>query len=194
VQLGVLFGLLLLRTGSLWPGIAAHSANNLVSTVLFFAAGGMEAPADSQAEAGLLGVAVLAVLGGASFFGLLRAARSQPSLWSEAQRERVAAEPRPAPSLVRLVFPWVLAATAALGALVAADPQGLELQRVDQSVPLKPLRPTAPDADHAERNALQQLRARVRRGEAPLKAYREERERLRAREAGPTGGTPVPSP
>ena len=31
-ELGLLFGLFFFRTGSLWPGIAAHAANNLVST------------------------------------------------------------------------------------------------------------------------------------------------------------------
>ncbi len=38
-ELGVLFGLLAWRAGSLWPAIAAHAANNAISSVLFFAAG-----------------------------------------------------------------------------------------------------------------------------------------------------------
>ncbi|HET9450129.1 MAG TPA: CPBP family glutamic-type intramembrane protease, partial [Aggregicoccus sp.] len=181
VQLGLLFGLLLLRTGSLWPGIAAHSANNVVSTILFFAAGGVEAPVETEAEAGLLGVALLSMVGMVSFFAMMRAARRNPALWTGVRPERVAALPGPVPSLLRLVLPWVLAATAALGALVLVDPRGLELQRVDQALPLEPLRPGAPDAEQAERTALRELRARVRRGEAPLKAYREERARLRER-------------
>jgi uncharacterized protein len=181
VQLGLLFGLLLLRTGSLWPGIAAHSANNLVSTVLYFAAGGLEPSAEAPAEAGLLGVAVISVGGLITFFGMMHAARRTPSLWRGARAERVAAQPVPAPSLLRLVLPWALAATAALGALVVGDARGLELQRVDQRLPLEPLRPGAPDAEQAERAALQELRARVRRGDAPLKAYAEERARLRER-------------
>lgn len=35
LQLGVLFGILFLRTGTLWSAIGAHAANNLVSTALF---------------------------------------------------------------------------------------------------------------------------------------------------------------
>ncbi len=179
VQLGVLFGLLLLRTGSLWPGIAAHSANNLVSTGLFFLAGGIDAPADGSAEAGLAAVALFSAFGLVSFFALLRAARRHPSLWSRARLERLAARPGPVPSLLRLVLPWVLAATAALGTLVLGDSRGLELQRVDQRLPLEPLPRDASEAEQAERAALQDLRSRVRRGDAPLKAYREERARLR---------------
>ena len=191
VELGMLFGLLLLRTGSLWPGIAAHSANNLISTLLFFVAervGGAEkAQAQAQAASPLMQVLapiVMVLLGMACFFALLLAARRHPSFWRPGSPERVAAEALPAPSLARLVAPWVLAATAAVGGLVLVDSRGLQLQQVDLRIPLRPLGDDAPDAAQAERTALQELRARVRRGEAPLSEYRTERARLRERERG----------
>jgi membrane protease YdiL (CAAX protease family) len=39
VELGLLFGWLAWRTGSLWPAIAAHCANNLIGTAIYFAVG-----------------------------------------------------------------------------------------------------------------------------------------------------------
>src|SRR5438876_139597 len=37
-ELGLLFGVLYWRLGSLWPGVMAHAANNITSTALFLMA------------------------------------------------------------------------------------------------------------------------------------------------------------
>jgi len=43
LELGVLFGILFWKTGSIWPGAMAHAANNLVSTGIYFAVKGARA-------------------------------------------------------------------------------------------------------------------------------------------------------
>jgi membrane protease YdiL (CAAX protease family) len=48
VELGALFGLLFFRTRSLWPSIAAHAANNAVSSAIFFIAKGQENAPNEQ--------------------------------------------------------------------------------------------------------------------------------------------------
>jgi hypothetical protein len=191
VELGLLFGWLFLRTGSLWPSILAHSANNLVSTVLFLAArraGLQESEAESNDPRAIL---ALAVMGGAALWALLSVARRMPSLW-DAPEEPPPVAPRPRPSLARLLLPWVLGATLSLAGLAAVDARGIRLNLFDMRYKLPPLPRKAPDALHAERAALRELRAQARRGEVPLEAYEEERVRLaedaRQREA------PAPAP
>ncbi|WP_434390185.1 lysostaphin resistance A-like protein [Melittangium boletus] len=189
VELGLLFGWLLLRTGSLWPGVLAHAANNLVSLALFFgarsAAGEVPAAAtDATSRGEGLGVVVLTVGGCAALMALVAAAERFPSLLggpSRPEREREAAEPpvylEPPTRLVRLAFPWMMAAVLSLAVYVGVDPLGVQLSQIDWDLKLKPVPENAPDALHAERNALHELRVRAHRGEAPLEEYA--RERLR---------------
>ncbi|HEX8818418.1 MAG TPA: type II CAAX endopeptidase family protein [Archangium sp.] len=181
VELGVLFGWLFLRTGSLWPGILAHSANNLVSTVLFFAAKQFESPRESTPREELLSILVFVVLGSGVLAGLMTAANRFPRLLGGPVRPDEAPEGpvhlEPMAKLLRLASPWMFAAALSLGSYVALDPRGIELSAFDRDYPLRSVPQDAPDALHAEREALYELRIRARRGDIPLEAYMQERVR-----------------
>ena len=184
VELGVLFGWLLVRTGSLWPAILAHTANNLVSTVLFLVARYFESPeeAASQPEEPRA-IVMIMLLGGTVLYGLLAAARRFPSLLGPLRPPEVLEAPEspvslvPGPQLLRLALPWLLAAALSLGVYRAIDPIGIQLSRIDQNYPLQSVPKDAPDVLHAEREALFELRVRARRGEIPLGEYAQERAR-----------------
>jgi len=201
-----LFGWLLWRTGSLWPGILAHSANNLVSTALFFASRHLEESAHSPPPGEEYRTVVLFSLGGcAVLLGLLSAARGVPGLLGGPPRppgEQEAPEPpvrlEPPMSLLRRTVPWMTAAALCLGAYVLLDPLGIEVSQVDLRYPLDPVPEEAPDALHAERNALYLLRVRARLGETPMGEYTQERRRQSQQRWGsqpprlPTPNIPVP--
>ena len=183
VELGVLFGWLWVRTGSLWPSILAHAANNLVSTVLFFAARHVESPEEPASPEDVRGLLVLVLLGCGALYALRAAVRRFPSLLGPPRPLEVLEAPEalvplePTPRLLRLALPWVLAAALSLGAYMALDPLGIQLSRIDKHYPLLSLPEDAPDALHAEREALFELRVRARRGEIPLGEYAQERAR-----------------
>jgi hypothetical protein len=69
--LGAIFGWLAWRAGSVWPAVAAHAANNAVTSALVLAVGVPE----SDAPAPLSAVAVTMAFGAAALFLLLRAYR-----------------------------------------------------------------------------------------------------------------------
>lgn len=178
-ELGLLFGWLYLRTGSLWPSIAAHSANNAISSVLFLVAKALGQEAGDSADTDPRAVVGLAALGWVGLLGLLSAARRFPLVWGPGTgaTEAEAREPGASPSLPRLLLPWVLAATAGLGLLAAVDARGVSLNLHDVQQPLPSLPEDAPPGLQAEREALKTLRAAARRGELPMEAYYEERAR-----------------
>lgn len=199
VELGVLFGMLLVRTGSLWPSILAHSANNLVSTLLYLAAQRMGATAEA-AETDPWAVLILASMGGVAMWGLIAAARAFPALWGPGVfPEEPPSAPAQRPSFVRLLVPWVLGATLAIVGLVLVDARGIRLSAFDASHPLPRLEQDAPAALHAERSALKELRAKARRGELPMEAYKEERirqaerHRLEGWKPKTAAGSPLPA-
>jgi uncharacterized protein len=184
VELGVLFGWLLLRTGSLWPCILAHAANNLVSTVLFFAAKQVESPQEPTTREELLTLLGFALVGGTLLMGLLSAARRFPILLGPPPPPEVLEAPEapvrlvePPTRLLGLAVPWMVVAVLSLGTYVALDPRGIQLSQLDQRYPLPPVPENAPDALRAERDALYELRVRARRGEIPLGEYAQERAR-----------------
>jgi membrane protease YdiL (CAAX protease family) len=178
VELGLLFGWLYLRTGSLWPSIAAHAANNLVSSVLFLVAKAL-GQEGTDGETDPRAVLALAGLGFICLSALLTAARHYPGLLGGQARatDEASRAPEPHPSLAGLLLPWVLAATLSLGALAAVDARGISLNFYDVQHPLPELEKDSPPGLQAERKALQVLRGAARRGETPMEAYREERER-----------------
>ncbi len=182
VELGMLFGWLLLRTGSVWPGILAHAANNLVSTVLFFFSKDAE-PSQVPTSKELLAFLFIALVGNAALAAVLAGARRFPSLLGGPPRPEVQEAPEgpaqlePFPLMLRRAVPWVLAAALSLGAYVALDSRGIQLSVIDQKYQLRPVPRDAPDALQAEREALRQLRIRARRGEVPIEAYAQERAR-----------------
>ena len=69
VELGALFGLLVLWTGSLWPAIAAHAANNLIGAALLVYT--TERPQALSGERGDLAQTVALGLAGALLAGWL---------------------------------------------------------------------------------------------------------------------------
>ncbi len=181
VELGVVFGWLFLRTGSLWPGILAHAANNLVSTVLFFAAQQVESPREPSTQEQLLGLLAFVVLGIGALMALWFAAQRNPSLLGGPERPKEAPEGpvylEPVAKLLHRATPWLFAAALSLGAYVALDPRGIQLSQYDRHYPLAPVPEDAPDALHAERGALYELRIKARQGEIPIEEYVQERAR-----------------
>ena len=170
-ELGVLFGVLALRSRSLWAGIGAHAANNLLSTLAFFATGGAggEEPGDPPVAA-VLG---MVVVGNLALAALGLAVRRWPSLLETTAPAEDTPAPRPAVAAV--VGPWLGGALAAIGLVVLLDSNGIALNYYDQKYPVKE---PAADAGTSEREAYAQLkatRAKARKGEVPLNDYFEQR-------------------
>ncbi len=161
LELGVVFGLLALRTRSIWPGVFAHAANNTVSSVAYFV--GLH-----QVETGAVDpdepldwrvVAALFVVGNALLAAVVAWAwRARPE-WLRPPTGDEAPQPRV--PLARALGPWVLGAVAALAALLLVDLRGVQLNVYDA------VHPTAKSA----RDALAPLRARARQGDATLEDY-----------------------
>jgi hypothetical protein len=162
-ELGLVFGLLAWRGGSLWPAIGAHAANNIASVVIFLGSGSGEAEPSPLLVAGLF-------LGG-------NLALAAVLVWLRRSDGWVAPvpasdEPRPFAPFLQSLAPWTIAAVVALAGLAIADRRGVELNIIDALNPVK--RPKA-DASAGERGAwddLQALRERVRAGESGLDEYR----------------------
>ncbi len=160
-EMGVVFGLLAWRSGSLWPAIAAHAANNLVSTLIFFASGGPEADGELS---GWVPLAFL-VLGNAALVGLVRLSTGK----LDSPRPAALVEEAP-PGWPRLLGPWLLALALLVGGLAAVDHRGMQLGFIDASVPL------TPEARKDPR--LWAARAQARAGTLPLDQYRAQRQAL----------------
>jgi len=197
VELGVLFGVLLVRTGSLWPSILAHSANNLISTFLFLMA--RQSGATAETETDPWAVLMLASMGAAAMWGLIAGARAFPALWGPGELpESEFHAPVQRPSLFRLLVPWVLAGTIAVTGLALVDARGIQLSTFDARHPLPRLAEDAPAERKEERKALQELRAKARRGEVPVEQYEAERVRVAGRprqepsNASPAAVSPLP--
>lgn len=174
VELGVLFGALRLYTGSLWPGILAHSANNVVSSVLFLAL--RQAGTESTEERPPLEAVLLLSSVGIFAMGTLLGLGRRFSAWWGPRQEPPTLTQTP-PPLPSLLLPWMTAATLSLGLLVAADWRGIRLRLIDMEHRLPKLPKTAPQNLQTERTHLQQLREEARSGRTPVEAYKEERVR-----------------
>lgn len=153
-ELGVLFGLLYWRTGSLWPAIGAHVANNVTSTLLHFAT--KDLPNANEPLPWWLPLTMFVV--GNGLLVLLvwsvgpRITRPETSPWT----------PGPRPSLVALVN-WLGAAVASVVLLLAVDLRGVQLNLLDAL--------NQPSKVVKARDDVKELRARARRGEASLDDY-----------------------
>lgn len=161
-ELGLVFGLLAWRGGSVWPAIGAHAANNLTSVIVFFAVGD-----DAGLPAWLIGA--LAVGGNVALVAL-GVALHRTSWW--VAKAPAADEVAPFAPFFRTVGPWMAGALAALIVLTVADRRGVQLNIIDLMNPVK--RPGT-NASPGERQAwqeLQELRARVRDGEMGFDEYR----------------------
>jgi membrane protease YdiL (CAAX protease family) len=168
VELGLLFGLLLLQSRSLWTCIGAHAANNAASAVLLVLSWN-ETPLEDHSPPLLPAVAVLAV-GSLLILALLRVLgpilqQHIPAPRGDALLDR----PRSLwPALVR----WGGAAVLCIAALAAVDARGIQLNWIDVQYPLSKREQAL--AGHAN-PPLSKLRAQARRGEVPVGEYRARR-------------------
>jgi hypothetical protein len=174
-ELGLLFGLLYWRTRSVWPGVMAHAANNVTSTVMFLLARGETA---EEADPPLRVVLLLAAGGLAIFFTLLRFALRTPPGPDPLPKRR--------PLTAGALWPWPVAAVSLVGAVLALDLRGVELNLIDARVALPSQHHDADEHEEQLRDELFQLRSRARKGQVPLDEYEDKRreaaELLRLRE------------
>lgn len=156
-ELGVLFGLLAWKSGSLWPSLGAHSAHNFISIALLLA--NPDADRTTVTEVGWVMPLGLLVLGNAALFVLVRSTASwfpvkEPMDW-------VTVPERPSPA--KLFRPWIVAGVIAVALILAVDLRGVELNLLDVKLQTgKTL---------SERGDVKDLRAKVRRGDAELVDY-----------------------
>jgi membrane protease YdiL (CAAX protease family) len=166
LELGLLFGWLFWRTGSVWPGMLAHAANNATTTVLWFLQGAeageaaRTAPADAAPS-----VALYAAMGVAALAALLRAPARWPALLARRELEE---RPLPPTSVYRSAWPWAVAALISLAFLFALDPRGVALNWAELRYPI----PQTLPEDAPERRELRELKQRARSGEVPVSDYR----------------------
>jgi hypothetical protein len=172
VELGVLFGALVLKTGTIWPGVMAHAANNLVSSAIYLASRN-SSPSGSDPRWQM--VAALAVAGVAWMFGLFYLMGRRPSLAPPVDDDSAPA--MPPRGLLALVRPWFIAAVASIGALLLLDRRGVQLTLYDLAHGL-PAIDASSSAGKQERDELRTLRMRARRGEVPLDLYFQQRKKL----------------
>jgi membrane protease YdiL (CAAX protease family) len=165
-EMGVLFGLLAWRAGSLWPSAAAHAANNLVSSAIYFAAG-----ADAEAEAPVWLPLTSLLVGNAALLLIARLARGKLRVPQPAAI--VIGPPRP---FLHLLAPWVLGGAVLLAGLLAVDLRGVKLGLFDATHPLP--------SEVRKNSALWELRAKARGGEVELQQY--EAFRLSLADGGPS--------
>lgn len=155
-ELGVLFGLLAWKSGSIWAAMGAHAANNALSSALFLSARGTEIEHEELPWHVPL---TMFVLGNAALFVLIRFAGRRPPI-AEPSALVAATKPR---SVVSAFTPWVVGGAVACAALLLVDLRGVQLNILDGLAQL-------PNAT-LKRTEVKSLRDRVRRGEAPVKDY-----------------------
>ncbi|HVE83374.1 MAG TPA: type II CAAX endopeptidase family protein [Myxococcales bacterium] len=167
-ELGLLFGLLYWRLGSLWPGVMAHAANNVTSTALFLLARSQGAQDEAEPEGRV--VLILLGVGLPVLLVLLRFALRA--------RVRPAPPPSRQPLRAGAVWPWPLAGMAAIALVLALDLRGVQLNLIDARVRLPAEGRDADEHEEALRDELSHLRSSARRGRASLDEYEEKRREL----------------
>lgn len=187
LELGILFGILFWKTGTIWPSAMAHAANNLVSTAIYFAFNDAGAPSENQRD--WWAVLTFAAAGNALFFWLISIARSHPEILQVRRATDGAADTPPTPrSLFSVARPWIAAAVASLLLFGLANPRGAVLSLYDLKYQLPPEASQASAEERGAREKLQRLRAEARLGRIPIEEYvqhrRELSERLRKRRPG----------
>jgi len=154
-EIGFLLAVLVWKTGSLWPAIAAHAANNALASALMFA----EVP-DTELPrwVGFVSLGLLAVSG--------------LWLWRQPTAEPVSDPPVPRASFIRVTAPWLVGFAVVAALVYAVDARGAQLTRIDLAAPLI-------GAGHeSEETALQALRTQARAGDAKIAEYRTRREAM----------------
>jgi uncharacterized protein len=164
-ELGFVFGILMLRSGSIWPGVFAHLANNAISVGIYFASRGSD---DDSAPDWWIPVAMVAA-GAPVMFGLWKIAQRWPGLLSPPWKAEDVV--KPVRSIGNLVGGWILAAFIAFAVLLTIDGTGVRLNLFDTFNPLKEPKKTESAQAQAQWEALFALRKEVRRGDAKLSEY-----------------------
>lgn len=166
-ELGVLFGLLAWRSGSLWPSIAAHFANNAVSSLSYFAT----KDSSSGEELAWWVPASMAMGGTLALIALARLARVRPAVLTPTPTP---ARPDPKPQgVAEAFFPWALGALLSFGALAAVDHRAIATNAADVMNPVT--LPGGPPLTKDEEAQLQALREKARAGELSTGDYGKER-------------------
>ncbi len=161
-ELGALFGWLAWRSGSIWPGIAAHAGNNLTSMVLY-----LLSPDDASAAGDAKQVGAMFVTFGLVLSVLLQLPRRFPRLLDGPKKaETIAAAPL---NLVAAAGLWLLGAATTASLLLVFDWRGARLGLIDATPPQVHF----DDPHDRDQERLIDLRKKARRGEVPLDAYRE---------------------
>ncbi|MCA2980054.1 MAG: CPBP family intramembrane metalloprotease [Myxococcaceae bacterium] len=150
--IGIMLALLVLKSGSLWPAIAAHAANNAL------ALGTLEAGLEDSDLPVWVGLASLVVLLATGAW-----LKTRPTV------EGPTPLPRAPHPFLRAVAPWGGSLVASALLLATLDARGGQLTRIDLTAPL------VGRSDDAELTALLELRAQARRGELSCEAYGERR-------------------
>ncbi|HEX9049513.1 MAG TPA: type II CAAX endopeptidase family protein [Anaeromyxobacter sp.] len=117
--LGSVFGWLTWRAGSVWPAVAAHAANNAVTSLLFLS---VAAPSEPAEPASLAWIAVVGVVGALALGALVwayRAATAGPPPPSASVELRDPADPSIGFSAVRVPAPLRAGAAAGVALLLA---------------------------------------------------------------------------
>ncbi len=185
LELGLLFGLLYHRTGSLVPGMVAHATTNATSLGIYFL-GRNEAP-DAAGDLSATQVVGMAGMGVCVLVGLLLLARHFPALWG---KPAPAPFERPRVGLARALAPWLVGASVGILGWFVVDRRGVELGVVDWRVELPAARDDEPAEVRSARADLKALRDSVRTGKAPLDSYLASRRALAER----TRSIPPPKP
>jgi uncharacterized protein len=174
-ELGIFFGLLYQRTGSLVPGIVAHATQNATTLAIYyvFQAGRPETPETELAASKIVGLAGMGIVVVLALLFLV--ARRFPSVWG---RPAAVASERPRVSLARALSPWLVSACLCLLGWYAIDRRGVELGVADWQVDVPAPLADEPAAARTARGELETLRKSVHAGQAPLHQYLDRRRAL----------------
>jgi membrane protease YdiL (CAAX protease family) len=157
-ELGVLFGLLAWKSGSIWPALGAHAANNAISSALFLSARGTEL---EREELPWYVPAAMFLVGNLALFALIRFAGPRLQVAEPSELQQASASR----SVVSAFGPWVVGGGVSIAALLLVDLRGVQLNILDGLSQLPGATLKRPD--------VKSLRAEVRRGAAPVKDYEE---------------------
>lgn len=169
-ELGVLFGLLAWRSGSLWPAIGAHLANNLVSSASYFATKGQdEVPLAWWVPASMF------MAGSLGLLALARLARIRPAVLTP-PKAPAAGEDLPARGFFSAAWPWALGALVSFGLVFAVDHRAVRTNAADLGAPVT--RPGDPPLTKEEEDELAAWRRQARDGALPIEEYKQRRRAL----------------
>ncbi|MBI5547270.1 MAG: CPBP family intramembrane metalloprotease [Deltaproteobacteria bacterium] len=191
VELGIVFGLLAVWTGSLWPAIAAHAANNLIASGLVIHVLRRE-PSTSAEPLEFGRTLAMALVAAVVVAGLLSLARrhARPGQPESAEGTPGAGHVFDPARVQGWVRAWLLLGASSAALIVVFGWPAARINLVDVQEPLQELTRRLPDegARRTFKERLQEARRSARRGEMDLEAYRALRQRLSGLEkAAPEG-------